>query len=699
MNIRDIKGIGEKTAAVLEKLNIRDTADMLSYFPRDYEVFKAVCPVSGIVPGEINAVRGIIKGSISLRYLKGLSLITFKVADASGEMQASIFNEPYMKKNLRQGTFYVFRGLVKKKGSGYVIEQPHCYKPEEYEKLVDVMQPIYRVTKGISSKSVEKYIKRSFDIEQKMTDDISKYPKGSVLDEFLPEDIIAERSLCSHAEAVRNIHFPKDLVSAEDARKRLVYEEFLIFIISIKRYKDEASEVLSSYPMIAVSDTERLLDELPYRLTDDQMKTWRDIESDMSGKYCMNRLIQGDVGSGKTIIAILALLMTAANGHQGSMMAPTEVLAEQHFKLISDMTEKYSLPLRPVLLTGSVPAKEKREIYEGMKDGSYNVIIGTHALIQEKAVYKDLALAVTDEQHRFGVRQRVDLSEKGGSPHIMVMSATPIPRTLAMILYGDLKISVIKQMPVGRKPIKNAVVGPDYRERLYKMIIEQVSKGHQVYVICPMIGDEEQESDTAAGLENVRDYSAKLSEILPETITIASLSGNMKPNEKNRIMEEFTSGDIDVLVSTTVIEVGVNVPNASMMIIENADRFGLAQLHQLRGRVGRGSEQSFCVFVNSSQSPDAAERLKILTETNDGFLIASEDMKKRGPGDIFGIRQSGDMSFKMGDIYQDSDILEIADKDASMIFGDDKELKKEKNRKLLNVIERNEERSMDMRSI
>ena len=381
------------------------------------------------------------------------------------------------------------------------------------------------------------------------------------------------------------------------------------------------------------------------------------------------------------------------------MMAPTEVLAEQHFKLISEMTKRYSLPLRPVLLTGSVTAKAKREIYEGMKNGNYNVIIGTHALIQEKAVYQDLALAVTDEQHRFGVRQRVDLSEKGVSPHIIVMSATPIPRTLAMIIYGDLKISVIKQMPAGRVPIKNAVVDSSYREKIYKLIMQQIKEGHQAYIICPMIGDEEQESDNCADLENVKDYTTNIKSLFPETVRIASLSGNMRPAEKNRIMEDFATGEIDILVSTTVIEVGVNVPNASVMVIENAERFGLAQLHQLRGRVGRGADQSYCIFVNTSKNKEAEERLNILNSTNDGFKIASEDMKRRGPGDIFGIRQSGDMSFQIGDIYQDADILEMADRDSDAILSDDKMLQKDDHQKLAGILMEKEESSMDMRSI
>lgn len=697
MDIRRIKGIGDKTACLLEKLNIENTEDLIRYYPRDFVVFDQISSVSSVKIDKMNSIKCVIKGSISLRYMRGMSLISFNAADASGEIKVSIFNEPYMKKNLKPGIFYVFRGIVHKKGHICVIDQPQCFKPDEYDKMIGIMQPVYRITKGISNRTITGYVRKAFDIEKIKENESSV--KQSEFDEFLPDEIIRKNMLCSHGDAVWSMHFPQNMDDVIKARRRLVYEEFLIFIINIRMYREKTGEIPNSYPMIPVSETRRLIERLPYRLTDDQEKTWHDIESDMSGESCMNRLIQGDVGSGKTILAILALVMTAANGHQGSMMAPTEVLAEQHFKLISEMTRRYNLPLRPVLLTGAQSVSAKRDIYEKMKDGTYNVIIGTNALIQEKAVYSDLALAITDEQHRFGVRQRVGLSEKGSSPHIMVMSATPIPRTLAMIIYGDLQISVIKQMPAGRKPVKNAVVSTEYREKIYKMIIKQVEEGHQAYVICPMIGDEETENFDSAGLECVKDYTEKLRSKFPESIRVDSLNGHMKASEKNRIMEGFASGDIDVLVSTTVIEVGVNVPNATIMLIENAERFGLAQLHQLRGRVGRGNDQSYCIFVNTSDNEDAAERLKIMTKTNDGFRIASEDMKRRGPGDIFGIRQSGDALFRLGDIYQDSDILEMADRDAADILKNDPCHDSSKYRCLMDKAAAVREGSMDMRSI
>ena len=407
----------------------------------------------------------------------------------------------------------------------------------------------------------------------------------------------------------------------------------------------------------------------------------------------MNRLIQGDVGSGKTILAFLSLLMCVSNGYQGAMMAPTEVLAKQHFESITELTKKYRLPFYPVLLTGSLTAREKKEAYEEIRSGRANVIIGTHALIQEKAEYRNLALVITDEQHRFGVRQRELLAGKGKGVHVIVMSATPIPRTLALILYGDLDISIIDELPANRLPIKNCVVGTEYRDKAYRFIEKEVRLGHQVYVICPMV--EEGEMD---GVENVVSYTEKLKNILPSEIQIACLHGKMRPADKSRIMEEYASHNIDILVSTTVIEVGINVPNATVMMVENAERFGLAQLHQLRGRVGRGDSQSYCIFVNGSGKKESFDRLDILNHSNDGFYIAGEDLKMRGPGDLFGIRQSGLMDFKIGDIYQDADILKTAGKYADQVLTEDSGLTKQEH-KLLGKHMENVLNAVDFRTI
>ena len=421
---------------------------------------------------------------------------------------------------------------------------------------------------------------------------------------------------------------------------------------------------------------EQLIKNLPYDLTKAQKKVLDEVEADLCGGLVMNRLIQGDVGSGKTILAFLALLTAALNGYQGAMMAPTEVLARQHYEGMCRLFEEQGIDRVPVLVTGSMTAKEKRLACEKIKNHEADIVVGTHALIQEKVRYDKLALVVTDEQHRFGVGQRESLGDKGEDPHVIVMSATPIPRTLAIIIYGDLDISVIDELPSNRLPVKNCVVGREYRKNAYSFIKKQVLEGRQAYVICPMV--EESEMIEA---ENVLDYTKTLREELPG-VSVEYLHGKMKGKEKNRIMERFACGDIQVLVSTTVIEVGVNVPNATVMMIENAERFGLAQLHQLRGRVGRGEHQSYCIMVNCGDQEGCGERLDILNRSNDGFYIASEDLKLRGPGDIFGLRQSGDMEFKLADIFTDANILKTVSEEVNRLLEEDRELLKEEHHDL-----------------
>lgn len=514
--------------------------------------------------------------------------------------------------------------------------------------------------------------------------------------EYLPEDIVKEYGLITRIEAVRQIHFPGDWDSLVEARKRLVFDEFFLFLISIRKMKEYNKELDTDYPMIETAWTDRLIELLPYRLTSAQQKVWGEIKRDLTGGKCMNRLVQGDVGSGKTILAFLALLLTVTNGYQGALMAPTEILATQHFEQLADMTKKYSLPFRPVLLTGSVGTAARREIYRQIENGEANVIIGTHALIQEKVQYQKLGLVVTDEQHRFGVRQREILNEKGGRTHVLVMSATPIPRTLAIILYGDLHLSVVDELPADRLPVKNCVVDTSYRKKAYEFISGQVKSGRQAYVICPMVEAGEEETE---GLENVADYGEKLKSILPKEIRVETLHGKMKPADKKRIMDAFAEGHIHVLVSTTVIEVGINVPNATVMMVENAERFGLAQLHQLRGRIGRGKEQSYCIFINGSGKGNSGDRLSVLNKSNDGFFIAEEDLKLRGPGDLFGIRQSGAMEFKIADIYQDSELLKKISMTVDGLLSEDKELFLDKHASLKLYLEENAGNFVDFRSI
>ena len=454
-------------------------------------------------------------------------------------------------------------------------------------------------------------------------------------------------------EAVIGTHFPEDMERLLICRNRLVFDEFFRFLVEMHSLRNQTIKVLNHYPIEDWSAVRQYTDELPFELTQGQKDAIADIRSDMAGSTVMNRLIQGDVGSGKTAVAMMAILATVKNGYQAAFMVPTEVLAMQHYESLEKDLGKWGI--RAALLCGSTRLSEKRRIYQMLADGEIDVVVGTHALIQDKVNYQKLALVITDEQHRFGVRQREKLSQKGEEPHVLVMSATPIPRTLAIIMYGDLDISVMKDMPAQRKPIKNCVVGTDYRPTAYKFIYQQIAQGHQVYIICPMV-----EASENVSAENVMDYQERIREYFPDSVRISYIHGKMTPDEKNTIMNQFANRQIDILISTTVIEVGINNPNATVMLIENAEKFGLAQLHQLRGRVGRGEAQSYCIMISGTDRKEAMDRLSILNASNDGFYIANEDLKLRGPGDFFGIRQSGDMLFHLGDIYNNADILKQA---------------------------------------
>ena len=681
MDITSLKGIGEKTAKLFARLGITTTEELLYYYPRDYDKFEAPVMISEAPVGERAAIRGMITGNMASKHVRNLNILNFTVQDASGMVQMTYFNMPYLKNTLKKGSFYIFRGLVQKKGGKLVMEQAKVYKPDEYEKLADSLMPVYMLTKGLSNQAVTKAVKQAFKI-------------NTIDEDFLPDEIVQKYQFMTRSDSVYQMHFPSGNDVLMQARKRLVFDEFFLFILMLRRMKTENNALPSIYKMIETSDAERLIEALPYRLTNAQLKVWSEIKADLCGDSIMNRLIQGDVGSGKTILAFLSLIMCVSNGCQGAMMAPTEVLARQHFESLQKLKNKYKLRINPVLLTGSTPAKDRKIIYAQIENGDADIIIGTHALIQEKVNYKKLALVITDEQHRFGVRQRESLAQKGNSVHVLVMSATPIPRTLAIILYGDLHISVLDELPADRLPIKNCVVGTSYRDTAYRFIEKEVKEGRQAYVICPMVEEGEMED-----LEDVISYTAKLKAALPPSIQVASLHGKMKPAEKNRIMEEFEAHHIDVLVSTTVIEVGINVPNATVMMVENAERFGLAQLHQLRGRVGRGEYQSYCIFVSASENKETMERLQILNQSNDGFYISSQDLKLRGPGDLFGIRQSGNLEFRLGDVFTDASILQQASDEADEILENDPDLFKDDHKALRKFIEESGENSVDFRTI
>ena len=646
--VREIKGIGEKTEKLFQKMGVYTAGNLLRYYPRTYDIYEAPVPVSELEEGTVAAVEGCVFGSVQVSPNRKLQTVSALIRDLTGTLKVLWFRMPFLRNTLRSGSRIIVRGRVVNKRGGLVMEHPEIFQPvEKYQEKLNTMQPVYPLTAGLSNLTVMKAVREALE-------------HIHLQRETIPESIRQRYHLCEYNYALRGIHFPADKTMYMYARKRLVFEEFLEFLLAIRQMKEEKETSVNGCRMEKKQEVDDFLSQLPFELTNAQKKVWKEIRKDMQGDYTMSRLVQGDVGSGKTIVAVLALLEAACNGYQGAMMAPTEVLARQHYQSICEMFEQYGIPFRTELLTGSMKAKERREAYERIETGESQIIIGTHALIQEKVNYSNLGLVITDEQHRFGVRQREALAKKGNMPHILVMSATPIPRTLAIIIYGDLDLSVIDELPKDRLPIKNCVVDTGYRETAYRFMKKQVEEGRQCYVICPMVEESE-----AMEAENVIDYSTMLSERMGPEVTVGYLHGKMKQTQKDEIMEKFAQNQIQILVSTTVVEVGINVPNATVMMVENAERFGLAQLHQLRGRVGRGAFQSYCIFMTASRAKETKKRLDILNHSNDGFYIAGEDLKLRGPGDLFGIRQSGLMEFKLGDIFQDAGILQMAAEAAS----------------------------------
>lgn len=660
-SLRTLKGVGEKTEKLFWKVGIYDTDDLLHYYPRNYDEYETPVDIAELKEGTVQAVSAAVCSGVYVNSVKGRQIISVNIADQSGKFPVVWFNLPYLKKTLRKGSWFVFRGRIVRKQGKLEMEHPEIFTPSAYEEILHHLQPVYGLTAGLSNKTVVKMI----------TQLLESVPMQS---EYLPEEFRERYELADINYALRTIHFPPNKEELLVSRKRLVFDEFFLFILSVRKMKEKTEETPNCFPVRETWLTEEIIERLPYSLTGAQLNAWHEIERDLAGRRMMSRLVQGDVGSGKTILAFLAMCLVADNGYQAALMAPTEVLARQHYEGFQKLMEEQNLSFPTVLLTGSDTAREKRLAYAKIASGEALVIIGTHALIQEKVEYANLALVITDEQHRFGVKQREALTTRGNPPNVLVMSATPIPRTLAIILYGDLDISVIDELPARRLPIKNCVVNTSYRPKAYSFIERQVREGRQAYVICPMV--EESEGMEA---ENVLDYTGKLRENLSSDIRIEYLHGKMKAKEKNVVMEAFAQGAIQILVSTTVVEVGVNVPNATVMMVENAERFGLAQLHQLRGRVGRGEYQSYCIFMQGNQE-QVSKRLEILNKSNDGFYIAGEDLKLRGPGDLFGIRQSGDMEFKIGDIYNDSAILTKASEAADEILALDPELDLEQHR-------------------
>ena len=670
MKITELKGIGEKYAQLLGRLSVYTVEDLVGLYPRDYELYQEPAFISTLSPDYENTnvvIDGVVSKKIDVYHTGKLAVISTFINDENGDrIKCTWFNMPFLKSSLKLGMRYIFRGRFVIKNGIKILEQPQMYTRSQYSEIEGTMQPIYPLTKGLSNKTVANAVHQALE----------KFDAG-LEKEYIPGYVRQKNELAEHNYAVVNIHFPKSMEDYIQARKRLAFEEFFLFVLAVRSLRNSNERIPNGYIIQNDSRTDDFIEKLPFSLTNGQKSAWTEVKKNMSGKGLMSRLIQGDVGSGKTIIAVLALMNTAYAGYQAAMMVPTEVLAKQQYDSITKMFNNMGVELNVSLLVGSMTAAAKRKVYEDIENGRTDIVIGTHAVIHEKVIFKNLALVITDEQHRFGVNQRRDLSDKGNNPHILVMSATPIPRTLAIIVYGDLDISVIDELPAERLPIKNCVVDESYRPNAYKFIENQVHAGRQAYVICPMVEDSEN-----IEAENVIDYAKKLSGELPDDIKVEYLHGKMKASQKNEIMEKFSKNEINVLVSTTVIEVGVNVPNATVMMVENAERFGLAQLHQLRGRVGRGGFQSYCIFVSGNKSKKTKDRLEILNKTNDGFKIAEEDLKLRGPGDFFGVRQSGDFDFGIADIYTDAKVLKSASEAAGEVLDKDPELELEENRYL-----------------
>ena len=668
-----IKGIGPKVEKYLNNLGINSIKDLVYYYPRDYESYEDIKKISDASVGEVITIHAMIATKPS-HFRRGVTSITSVwLDDGTARIRAYWFNIPFVNKTLTEGKDAVFRGKVSNTRSGIVISQCKIFKKEIYESIKGSLLPVYSLTKGLTNEKIKTIIKNVLQ---------DKSLCANIFEEYLPKHLKDERKLCDISYAFNHIHFPDNINDMQIARKRLVYDELFVFSLAMLSGIDK-SQKIGRKELIDIDDDvlDKYIRRLPFSLTNDQQKALEDIVKDLKLGKKINRLIEGDVGSGKTIVALIAAFVVAEKKIQTAFMVPTEVLAEQHFisviKFLSNYIneencDKYiedgiflTKECTVALLTGSTKTKQRKNILDQLKNGSIDILIGTHALFSKDVEYNDLGLCIIDEQHRFGVKQRKALEEKSNNANVIIMSATPIPRTLALLLYGNMDISRLIDKPKDRLKILNYVANVSEREKAYKAIYKQIELSHQAYVICPAIEKEDDDNvGSFANYQNVKDYSIRLKEFFGPNVNIDIMHGKMKANEKYEIMQKFKRGEIDILVSTTVIEVGVDVPNATFIMIEDAGAFGLAELHQLRGRVGRGNIQSYALFVDTTRTEKSSKRLKVLLDSNDGFYIAEEDLKLRGSGDIFGIKQSGDMDFKLADIYTDVGVFREASVDA-----------------------------------
>lgn len=652
-DIRFLKGVGEKRAELLRKKGIDTVGALLRFYPRAYLDWQNVTPISECHEGENVCVRAEITSPVKTANIRrGMTLYKFSAADDSGVIEVTLFNRKYLAENLREGRSYLFYGKL-----GYGITLRQMSSPEIMPAEYIGIEPVYAAAEGLSSKTIEKIMKNALVYTDSMQDAI-------------PDGIRQKNGLCDFKTALKSIHFPLERQALESAKRRLVFEELFVLqtgLLFLKRRRRA---------LAGCTVKENLLDEfkktLSFKLTGAQERVINECLTDMMSPRPMNRLIQGDVGSGKTAVAAALMYISAGNGFQSALMAPTELLAEQHFKTLCKITENSGI--KCALLTGSLTKKQKDEVKAGLKSGEIKVAVGTHALLTDDVEFESLGLVVTDEQHRFGVGQRGRLSSKGNNPHTLVMSATPIPRTLGLIIYGDLDISIIDEYPAGRQKIATYCVDSSYNARVYNYIKKFIAEGRQAYIVCPLVDENE-----ALGIKSASEYYEELSENQFKDYTLGLLHGKMKPKDKESVMRRFAAGEIQLLISTTVIEVGIDVPNAALMVIENAERFGLSQLHQLRGRIGRGEYSSACILISDVKSGDTKRRLDVIKNNTDGFKIADEDLKLRGPGDFLGSRQHGLPDMKIADIFADRETLHSAGKEAEELLRRDPMLHEAEN--------------------
>lgn len=658
-----LRGVGQKRAELFRKLGINTLGDLLRHYPRSYEDWSEVCTVADAPYGEKCCIKARITSPRKTDYIrKGLTIFRFTASDGTGDIKITVFNNKYLASDLEKGGEFLFRGKISGNLIAKEMVSPEVRKQQGYR----LFCPIYPQTQGMTNRMIENAVEQAIKL-------------CNITDDPLPFRIRERYGLCELNFALQNIHFPSSPDKLEAAQHRLAFEELLILQLGLQQMRTRSRS--RNENRIIKNFTEEFFSFLPFSPTGAQRRAVKEALYDMSGKYPMTRLIQGDVGSGKTAVAAAIAYNAVKNGFQAAMMAPTELLAQQHYQSLLKLFEKSGISL--ALLTGSTPAAEKKKIKKRLADGETDFVIGTHALLQADVGFNRLGLVVTDEQHRFGVAQRAALTSKGNHPHMLVMSATPIPRTLAMIIYGDLDLSVLDELPPGRLPVKTYAVRSDKRKRVYNFIRSFIEQGRQAYIVCPMI-DEDESGDLAAAQQ----YFESLSEKEFPEYRLGLLHGKMKPAEKEAVMTAFSQNKIQILISTTVIEVGVDVPNACVIVIENAERFGLSQLHQLRGRVGRGSAASSCILISDANNPEAVARLKVMTQTTDGFKIADEDLRLRGPGDFFGNRQHGLPELKIADLHNGGELIRQSQNAVKEILAADPELKLSENRALSSEIKK-----------